>query len=179
MMLLINVESILICEYNRYKSLRNQRQIIMDFSDMGSLDAQNEVKKSGIDTSKGELKAATIRGTAPFLDLLTHVAEKMGMSRQAFMSKLIEQKVAEAAAEYLSGYASYMRLEDIDASMFLEDADEIDSQLLNNFAKQVEDSLFQMQLSAEGFNALPDSNPLKQKQAKAFYDQIGATYVKA
>ena len=60
----------------------------MDFSDMGSLDAQNEVKKSGIDTSKGELKSATIRGTQPFLDLLTHVAEKMGMSSE-FMKTVL------------------------------------------------------------------------------------------
>jgi hypothetical protein len=151
----------------------------MDFSDMGLLDAQNEVKKSGIDTSKGELKSATIRGTQPFLDLLTHVAEKMGMSRQAFMSKLIEQTVAQAAAEYLAGYASYMRFDDIDASMFLEGADEIDNQLLSNFTKQVEDNLFQMQLDAEGFNALPDDNELKAKYNQAFLDKIGAKNVTA
>lgn len=151
----------------------------MDFSDMGSLDAQNEVKKSGIDTSKGELKSATIRGTQPFLDLLTHVAEKMGMSRQAFMSKLIEQTVAQAVAEYLAGYASYMRLEDIDAGMFLEGADEIDNQLLSNFAKQVEDNLFQMQLNAEGFNALPDDHPLKVKWVDAMNKKLGAVNVTA
>lgn len=151
----------------------------MDFSDMGSLDAQNEVKKSGIDTSKGELKSATIRGTTPFLDLLTHVAEKMGMSRQAFMSKLIEQMVAQAAADYLAGYASYMRFEDIDASMFLEGADEIDNQLLSNFTKQVEDNLFQMQLDAEGFKALPDDNPLKVKWTKDMNEKLGGKYVTA
>lgn len=151
----------------------------MEFSNMGSLDAQNEVKKSGIDTSKGELKSATIRGTQPFLDLLTHVAEKMGMSRQAFMSKLIEQTVAQAAAEYLSGYASYMRLEDIDASMFLEGADEVDNQLLSNFTKQVEDNLFQMHLNSEGYNALPHDHPLKEKHEQAFFDKMGATNVKA
>lgn len=133
----------------------------MDFSDMGSLDAQNKVKKSGIDISGGELKAATIRGTQPFLDLLTHVAETMGTSRQAFMSKIIEQKVAQAAAEYLAGYASYMRLDDIDGSMFLEGANEVDSQLLNHFIEQVEDNLFQMKLDAEGFKALPSDHPLK------------------
>ena len=151
----------------------------MDFSDMGSLDAQNEVKKSGIDTSKGELKSATIRGTAPFLDLLTHVAETMGMSRQAFMSKLIEQMVAQAAAEYLAGYASYMRFEDIDASMFIEGADEIDSQLLSNFTKQVEDHLFQMHLDSEGYNALPDDHPLKEKRNQEFLAKLGAKNVTA
>lgn len=151
----------------------------MDFSNMGSLDAQNEVKKSGIDTSKGELKSATIRATAPFLDLLTHVAETMGMSRQAFMSKLIEQMASQAAAEYLAGYASYMRLDDIDGSMFLEGANEVDNELLNHFIKQVEDNLFQMQLDAEGFNALPDDHPLKVKWVDAMNKKLGAVNVTA
>ena len=151
----------------------------MDFSNMGSLDAQNEIKKSGIDTSKGELKSATIRATAPFLDLLTHVAEKMGMSRQAFMSKLIEQMAPQAAADYLAGYASYMRLDDIDGSMFLEGADEVDEQLLNHFIEQVEDNLFQKQLDAEGFNALPDDNELKSKYNQAFLKKLGAVNVTA
>lgn len=146
---------------------------------MGSLDAQNEVKKSGIDTSKGELKSATIRATAPFLDLLTHVAETMGMSRQAFMSKLIEQMASQAAAEYLAGYASYMRLDDIDGSMFLEGANEVDNELLNHFIKQVEDNLFQMQLDAEGFNALPDDHPLKVKWVDAMNKKLGAVNVTA
>lgn len=151
----------------------------MDFSNMGSLDAQNEIKKSGIDTSKGELKSATIRATAPFLDLLTHVAEKMGMSRQAFMSKLIEQMASQAAADYLAGYASYMRLDDIDGSMFLEGADEVDEQLLNHFIEQVEENLFQKQLDAEGFNALPDDNELKSKYNQAFLKKLGAVNVTA
>ena len=151
----------------------------MDFSNMGSLDAQNEIKKSGIDTSKGELKSATIRATAPFLDLLTNVAEKMGMSRQAFMSKLIEQMASQAAADYLAGYASYMRLDDIDGSMFLEGADEVDEQLLNHFIEQVEDNLFQKQLDAEGFNALPDDNELKSKYNQAFLKKLGAVNVTA
>jgi len=151
----------------------------MDFSDMGSFDAQNEIKKSGIDTSKGELKSATIRATAPFLDLLTHVAEVMGMSRQAFMSKLIEQMASQAAADYLAGYASYMRLDDIDGSMFLEGADSVDTQLLNNFIKQVEDNLFQMRLDAEGFKALPDDNPLKAKWVDNMKKRLGVVNVTA
>lgn len=151
----------------------------MDFSDMGSFDAQNEIKKSGIDTSKGELKSATIRATAPFLDLLTHVAEVMGMSRQAFMSKLIEQMASQAAADYLAGYASYMRLDDIDGSMFLEGADSVDTQMLNNFIKQVEDNLFQMRLDAEGFKALPDDNPLKAKWADNMKKRLGVVNVTA
>ena len=151
----------------------------MDFSDMGSLDAQNEVKKSGIDTSKGELKSATIRATAPLLDLLTHVAEKMGMSRQAFMSKLIEQMASQAAADYLAGYASYMRFDDIDANMFLEGAEELDNELLNNFIKQVEDNLFKMRLDAEGYNALPNDNELKAQYNQAFLEKIGAKNVTA
>ena len=95
------------------------------------------------------------------------------------MSKLIEQTVAQAAAEYLAGYASYMRFDDIDASMFLEGADEIDNQLLSNFTKQVEDNLFQMQLDAEGFNALPDDHPLKVKWVDAMNKKLGAVNVTA
>lgn len=135
----------------------------MDFSDMGSLDAQNDIKKSGIDTSKGELKSATIRTTAPFLDLLTHVAEVMGMSRQAFMSKLIEQMAAEAAADYLSGYAEYMNSDDMDSSVFasVSASDNIGEDLLATFVKQVDNNLLRMRLNAEGVNALPSDNPLK------------------
>ena len=72
-----------------------------------------------------------------------------------------------------------MRLDDIDGSMFLEGANEVDSELLNHFIKQVEDNLFQMQLDAEGFNALPDDNELKAKYNQAFLDKIGAKNVTA
>lgn len=140
----------------------------MDFNSMGSLDAQNKVAKFGIDTSKGELKAATIRTTAPFLDLLAHVSEKMGVSRQAFMSKLIEQMASEAVADYLAGYASYMGIEDIDGSMFLEGGDAVDNELLNKFIGQVDDNLFRMRLDAEGVNALPSDHPLKVEYFKKY-----------
>ena len=95
------------------------------------------------------------------------------------MSKLIEQMASQAAAEYLAGYASYMRLDDIDGSMFLEGANEVDNELLNHFIKQVEDNLFQMQLDAEGFNALPDDNPLKMKWVDAMNKKLGAVNVTA
>lgn len=133
----------------------------MDFNSMGSLDAQNEIRKFGIDTSKGELKAATIRTTAPFLELLTHVSETMGVSRQSFMSKIIEQLSAEAVADYLAGYADYMNIKDIDAQMFLNAPDNVDKELLKNFSEQVENNLLRMRLQAEGINALPDDNELK------------------
>jgi hypothetical protein len=145
----------------------------MDFNSMGSLDAQNEVKKSGIDTSNGELKSATIRTTAPFLDLLTHVAEKMGTSRQAFMSKLVEQMASEAAADYLAGYASYMNIDDIDASMFLEGANDVDNELLNNFTKEVENKLLRMRLDAQGVKALPDDHPLKVEYFQNVFNKMG------
>lgn len=140
----------------------------MDFNSMGSLDAQNEIRKFGIDTSKGELKAATIRTTAPFLDLLTHVSETMGVSRQSFMSKIIEQLSAEAVAEYLSGYADYMNIDDIDAKMFLNAPDSVDKDLLKNFSEQVENNLLRMRLNAVAVNALPDDNPLKAE----FYNNV-------
>lgn len=133
----------------------------MDFNSMGSLDAQNEIKKFGIDTSKGELKAATIRTTAPFLDLLTHVSETMGVSRQSFMSKIIEQLSAEAVADYLAGYAGYLNIKDIDAKMFSNAPDNVDKELLKNFSEQVEKNLLRMRLQAEGINALPDDNEIK------------------
>jgi hypothetical protein len=72
-----------------------------------------------------------------------------------------------------------MRFEDIDASMFLEGADEIDNQLLSNFTKQVEDNLFQMQLDAEGFKALPDDHPLKVKWTKDMNEKLGGKHVTA
>lgn len=133
----------------------------MDFNSMGSLDAQNEVSKFGIDTSTGELKPASIRTTAPYLELLAHVSEKMGVSRQSFMSKLIEQMASEAVADYLAGYASYMGIEDIDGSMFLEGGDAVDTELLNKFVAQVDNNLLRMRLNSEGVNALPSDHPLK------------------
>lgn len=145
----------------------------MDFNSMGSLDAQNEIRKFGIDTSKGELKAATIRTTAPFLDLLTHVSETMGVSRQSFMSKVIEQLSAEAVADYLAGYADYMNINDIDAKMFLNAPDSVDKELLKNFSEQVESNLLRMRLNAEGVNALPDDNPLK---SAFFRNQLKSEY---
>lgn len=145
----------------------------MDFNSMGSLDAQNEIRKFGIDTSKGELKAATIRTTAPFLDLLTHVSETMGVSRQSFMSKIIEQLSAEAVAEYLSGYADYMNIDDIDAKMFLNAPDNVDKELLKNFSEQVENNLLRMRLNAVAVNALPDDNPLK---AEFYSNALKAEY---
>ena len=38
----------------------------MDFNSMGTSDAKSQIDKIGIDSSKGELKAATIRTTAHF-----------------------------------------------------------------------------------------------------------------
>lgn len=145
----------------------------MDFNSMGTSDAKSQIDKIGIDSSKGELKAATIRTTAPFLDVLTHISEKMGISRQSFMSKVIEQLSAEAVADYLSGYADYMNIKDIDASMFADASDNVDKKLLNDFIEQVENNLLRMQLNAEGINALPDENPLK---AKFFNDLLKREY---
>ena len=135
----------------------------MDFSSMGMSDAKSEIEKINIHSSKSELKTATIRTTGSFLDVLTHVSEKMGISRQSFMSKLIEQLSAEAVADYLSGYADYMNIKDIDASMFADAPDNVDKKLLSEFIEQVENNLLRMRLNAEGINALPDDNPLKSK----------------
>lgn len=138
-----------------------KEEITMDFNTMGSSDAKSKIEKIGIDSSKGEVKTATIRTTAPFLDLLTHISEKMGISRQAFMSKLIEQMAAEAVADYLSGYAEYINTNDIDASMFADAPDSVDKELLATFITQVENNLLRMRVNAEGVNALPDDNLLK------------------
>lgn len=145
----------------------------MDFNSMGSLDAQNEVSKFGIDTSTGELKPASIRTTAPYLELLAHVSEKMGVSRQSFMSKLIEQMASEAVADYLAGYASYMGIEDIDGSMFLEGGDAVDTELLNKFVAQVDNNLLRMRLCSEGIKALPDDHPFKVEYFKNAINKMG------
>ena len=50
---------------------------------MGMSDAKSEIEKISIHSSKSELKTATIRTTGSFLDVLTHVSEKMGISRQS------------------------------------------------------------------------------------------------
>ncbi len=135
----------------------------MDFNSMGMSDARSEIDKISIHSSKSELKTATIRTTGPFLDVLTHISEKMGISRQSFMSKLIEQLSAEAVADYLSGYADYMNIKDIDASMFSDASDNVDKKLLAEFIQQVENNLLRMRLNYEGVKALPDDNPFKSK----------------
>lgn len=133
----------------------------MDFSSMGSLDAKNEIKKFGINTSTGEVKTATIRTTTTYLDLLTYISEKMGVSRQAFMSKVLEQMSSEAVADYLAGYGSYMGIDDINTDMFADTPPGIDEDMLKNFLDQVQLNLLRMRLNAYAINALPSDNPLK------------------
>lgn len=145
----------------------------MDFNTMGTFDAKSEVEKNGLGVLVGESKAATIRTTAPFLDLLTHVSEKMGISRQAFMSKLIEQLAAEAVADYLAGYAGYMQISDIDASIFADAPDNVDKELLAAFLEQVNHNLLLMRLNAAGIKALPDDNPLKEQYFQNAMKRMG------
>lgn len=145
----------------------------MDFNTMGTFDAKSEIEKNGLGVLAGESKAATIRTTAPFLDVLAHVSERMGISRQAFMSKLVEQLSAEAVADYLSGYADYMQVSDIDASIFADAPDNVDKELLAAFLEQVNHNLLRMRLNAEGIKALPDDNPLKEQYFQNAMKRMG------
>lgn len=145
----------------------------MDFNTMGTFDAKSEIEKNGLGVLAGESKPATIRTTAPFLDVLAHVSERMGISRQAFMSKLVEQLSAEAVADYLSGYADYMQVSDIDASIFADAPDNVDKELLAAFLEQVNHNLLRMRLNAEGIKALPDDNPLKEQYFQNAMKRMG------
>ncbi|MDZ5288699.1 hypothetical protein [Helicobacter pylori] len=76
----------------------------MDFSSMGKLDAQTEIEKGSIHSA--DVKNATIRISNDYLELLNIIAAQLGLSRQAFMSKLVENYASEAVAEYHLGYTS-------------------------------------------------------------------------
>lgn len=76
----------------------------MDFSSMGQLDAESEIEKGAIHSS--DVKNATIRVSNDYLELLNVVAGQLGLSRQSFMSKLIENYASQAVADYYMGYTN-------------------------------------------------------------------------
>lgn len=76
----------------------------MDFSSMGQLDAETEIEKGSIHSA--DVKNATIRVSNDYLDLLNVVAGQLGLSRQAFMSKLVENYASQAVADYYMGYTN-------------------------------------------------------------------------
>ena len=78
------------------------KDLNMDFSSMGQLDAESEIEKGAIHSS--DVKNATIRVSNDYLELLNIIAGQLGLSRQAFMSKLVENYASQAVADYYMGY---------------------------------------------------------------------------
>lgn len=98
----------------------------MTFSDMGSADRSVECQKGMIMGS--DIKGATVRLDDSFLELLNDVAPKIGLSRQAFMSKIIENYAVQAVADYLMGYSGFNK-----------SAHDLFGDELDDFSKQVDD----------------------------------------
>lgn len=133
--------------------------IFMDFFTMGTIDARSDIDKSGID---GESKTATIRVSADYLDLLNSISKITGLSRQAFMSRLIEVYAVDAIAEYVCGYRDYFGNDDISVSGLLsDDVPEKDKENFEKFLKEVEQNLLFRKLSSRGINAIPNDDDEK------------------
>lgn len=132
----------------------------MDFKDMGQLDANSEIEKGAIHSA--DVKGATVRLSNDFLELLNVVAAEVGLSRQAFMSKVIESYAPQAVADYLAGYSTSIHAKE-SAHQFFEHAavaDEIKSHL-GNFADRVDDLTIDKVAYIEGLKALKKDNPAK------------------
>ena len=109
----------------------------MDFQDMGQLDANSEIEKGAIHSA--DVKGATVRLSNDFLELLNVVAGEVGLSRQAFMSKVIETYAPQAVADYLAGYSSSIHAK-ANAHQFFERA-AVEGEMknhLDNFASRVD-----------------------------------------
>lgn len=76
----------------------------MSFVDMGNYERSVDMQKSLI---SGDVKGVTIRLDDGFLELLNDVSEKTGLSRQAFMSKVVKFYSAVALADYLISKNGY------------------------------------------------------------------------
>lgn len=133
----------------------------MDFSDMGQLDANAEIQKGAVHSAS--VKGATVRLSDDFLELLNIIAGEVGLSRQAFMSKVIENFSAQAVADYLIGYSSSINTE-LDAQSFFADAAVDNKEMKNHldrFANRVDDLMIDWLAYVEGVKALPQDNPKK------------------
>lgn len=115
--------------------LQTKKGSIMDFLSMGHLDAETEIEKGSIHSA--DVKNATIRVSNDYLDLLNVVAGQLGLSRQSFMSKLVENYASQAVADYYMGYAGTFAGTNLDA--FFENAtnDEDMKGRLQHFLKDV------------------------------------------
>lgn len=132
----------------------------MDFSDMGQLDAHSEIEKGA--THSSDVKGATVRLSNDFLELLNVVAGEVGLSRQAFMSKVIESYAPQAVADYIGGYSSSIHSKD-NAHKFFERA-VVEGEMknhLDNFASRVDNLIIDDRAYLEGVKALPKDNPAK------------------
>lgn len=126
----------------------------MDFSSMGRLTAQTEIEKGSIHTSD-EVKNATIRVGENYLELLNIISGQLGLSRQAFMSKLVENYATEAVAEYYMGYTSdYI---DVPLEKLFSDAttDEAMQERLKRFLKEVKRKEIWFRASNRGIFLMP------------------------
>lgn len=76
----------------------------MSFIDMGELERCASMQKSII---IGDVKGVTIRLEDGFLEILNQVSDKVDLSRQAFMSKVVKYYSAVAVADYLVARYGY------------------------------------------------------------------------
>lgn len=129
----------------------------MDFIDMGQLDARTEIEKGAIHSA--DVKGATVRLSNDFLELLNPISNALGLSRQAFMSKIIEVYAPQAFADYIAGYGGYV---DNDAKDFFKK--DIPSDLvpyLDAFVDKVNNIMIDDRAYIQGIKVLPKDDPAK------------------
>lgn len=125
----------------------------MDFSSMGQLDAETEIEKGSIHSL--DVKNATIRLSNDYLELLNVVSGQLGLSRQAFMSKLVENFAAEAVAEYYMGYTSSYIKVPLEKLFDNATTDKVMQERLNRFLKEVKRREIWMRAANRGISLMP------------------------
>lgn len=138
---------------------------IMDFASMGNIDAQAEIEKLGEHISD-DTKNVTIRVSETYTQLLGIFAERIGLSRQAFMSSIVEELASKAVAEYLIGYTgtfSPYGMDRIKAKEFFARTTPPDylKDDFERFIQEVQDYITDFDLFLEATKKLPNDNPAK------------------
>ncbi len=136
----------------------------MSFSEMGQADRSVESQKGTIMGS--DIKGVTVRLSDEWLSLLNQVAPKLGVSRQAFMSKVIEQYSTQAFVDYLIAYDGWSNAKS--SELF----DKSDNGLLNDFCFEIDELINFERLYHKAMNSLDKDDEIRKEYDKANFNKF-------
>ena len=136
----------------------------MDFASMGNIDAQAEIEVGR--TYQRRYQKCHYSGKWNLHATIRHFAERDGLSRQAFMSSIVEELASKAVAEYLIGYTgtfSPYGMDRIKAKEFFARTTPPDylKDDFERFIQEVQDYITDFDLFLEATKKLPNDNPAK------------------